>query len=166
MAQVKVREPSAALGPDRAGGCPGEPTVCRRARYRGTRRTERVPLQKNRQCLPAAVSAHCSEPQVARGTFRLRQSQRALLAEATGLLPKSYKQTPKLSRTEAMCLQVSMGWWPGASRLRPAPEYSTPDERLQACDTQFPRDSQAPPTQALHPHFLFKLDAEQTQRPT
>lgn len=33
---------------------------------------------------------------------------------------------------------------------------------LQPCDTQLPRDSQAPPRQALHSHFLFWLEVEQT----
>ena len=79
--------------------------------------------------------------------------------------PSPQKQTLKLSRTEVTCLRVSMGCRPGASRSRPGPEWS-PGRQQCTCAAQFPRDSQAPPRQALHSHFLFWLGAQQTQGAT
>lgn len=121
MAQVRFRDSLAALGPDRADICPGEPThhmPCLSQRDKEDRQcaASEAGSISQQQFLYTAVSPH-----VAHGTFRPHRSQRAHLADSAGLLPKSQKEMPKLSRTEATCLQVSMGWRPGASRSRPGP---------------------------------------------
>lgn len=75
-----------------------------------------------RQHIPAAASVHRSEPRVAQGTFRHLIGHKELFQQTLlDCTSSPKKKTPKLSRTEAMCFQVSAGWRPGANRSRPGP---------------------------------------------
>lgn len=115
MAQIRFRDPLAAPGLTVQTAVVGSPPQA--ITYRGTRRTGILLLK--RQHLPAAASVHCSEPRVAQGTYFISHKepfQQTLLDSSS---PK--KKTPKLSRTEAVCFQVSTGWRPGASRSRSGP---------------------------------------------
>lgn len=107
-------------------------------------------LMLTRQHLPAAASVHHSEPRLAQGTFihfiRHKEPFQQRLLDSSH--PK--KKTPKLSRTEATCFQVSIGPRPGARRSRPRPQVTLAG-RLQPREAQFPSDSKVPPRQALVP---------------